>query len=112
VEPIRHWWANVPSWARPVILAAAVGAVAWILTKAIPSVMKLWLDHLVERTIRRIDRGLAKRVPRGANIFERDIKAYLGVWRPLRFMVMRRLEERGLVFRLPDCDGALWLRRA
>jgi hypothetical protein len=115
MEPIKQWWATVPSWAQPVLLAAgigiAVGISAWIITKAIPAIMQAWINHLVERTLRDIDAGLAERVPIGTNIYDRDVRGYLGFWRFLQSRVMDRLEKRGLIARLRTSgDGACWLR--
>jgi hypothetical protein len=115
MDYLTAWWATVPAWAKPVLLGAgiavAVGISTWILTKAVPSIMRLWIDHLVERALPRIDAILAMRTPHGANIFEKDVKASLGIWRPLRFKIMERLEKRKFVERLAHSEGeARWLR--
>jgi len=73
----------------------------------------MWIDHLSEKTIRKIDEDLNKR--RGANFFESDVRRYLGIFGFLRFVVMRKIERRGWADRLPHIDserGRCWLRRS
>jgi hypothetical protein len=75
--------------------------------------VNLWIDHLSERTLRGIDKGLANREPRGSNFFESDVKSYLGSWSFLRFKVMERLEKRGFVERVTGrSDEVTWIRRS
>jgi hypothetical protein len=103
----------VPAWAKPVLLTAGIGLAVFILPEVIPAMMRLWIEHLVETTLPKIDAILAERTPRGANIFERNVKDCLGIWKPLRFKIMEKLQRRGFVERWShSSDGAVWLRRS
>jgi hypothetical protein len=41
-QQIRYWWCSVPEWAKPVILGAALGLLAWLFTWLLPA-MRRWL---------------------------------------------------------------------
>lgn len=89
----------------PVVITACLAI--WV------GLRKMWIEHLTEVTIRQIDRDLMRR--HGANFYEADIKRYLGIWKFLRFTVMRKIEQRGWADRLPNIDaerGRCWLRRS
>lgn len=73
----------------------------------------MWIEHLAESTIRKIDAVLSNGGRMRANFYESDVKQCLGPWKFMRFMVMRKIEGRGWARRLPGADqerGARWLR--
>jgi hypothetical protein len=53
VECVRAWWATVPEWAKPVILAAAISAgltfIGWFVLSAVPAMLKRLYIWVLEK---------------------------------------------------------------
>ena len=97
---MHAWWASVPGWAEPVILAAAITATlavfGWLFAKVFPAVILWWQERKAEKCRIAVADALRPEVDIG--LTETEIAARVNECSPKEIeKAIRYWEEKGLI---------------